>query len=178
MIKNKNSPLFLSIPHSGEQIPSEAYWLKNLSEEVLMRDVDRFVDQLYKPIIKNLNIPIVISDWHRYVIDLNRKTNEFDSQSVQGSSNPVGTYTRGLHWSVTTFGEILIKKPISKDLHQKLVEKYYKPFHKSIVCLREKLKSLNSLTGNVFHLGLTQYALSRDSTASRPRGDKGRCDYQ
>ena len=60
-----------------------------------MRDVDRFVDQLYEPVIKKLNLPTVTTCWHRYVVDLNRREDEFDSQTVTGSPRPGGECPRG-----------------------------------------------------------------------------------
>ncbi len=126
------TPFFISIPHSGEEIPQEVTWLKGLDEAHLMRDVDRFVDRLYKTAIDDLKLPAIVTKWHRYVIDLNRKPDEVDCDSVQGSTNPSGTHPKGLHWSVTTFGEKLISEPMSMELHQKLVKDYYQPFHDSL----------------------------------------------
>ncbi len=37
-------PLLVTIPHSGEKIPPQTPWLKTLPEEILMCDVDRYVD--------------------------------------------------------------------------------------------------------------------------------------
>ena len=48
-------PFFVSVPHSGERIAEETPWLNGLDETVLMCDPDRYVDQLYKPVIDELN---------------------------------------------------------------------------------------------------------------------------
>ncbi len=141
-------PLFLSIPHSGEKVPPEAHWLQNLPEEVLFRDVDRFVDQLYGPVIKKLDLPVVMTPWHRYVVDPNRGREEIDNLTV-ADTGP-GAHTRGLHWSQTTLGEPLIKEPLSLELHQQLVKDYYQPFHKAIREMGQKLKT----KARVFHLDL------------------------
>ncbi len=141
-------PLFLSIPHSGEKIPPEAHWLKNLPEVILFRDVDRFVDQLYEPSIRKLNLPTITTPWHRYVVDPNRGKDEIDSRTVAGAGS--GFHTRGLHWSQTTLGEPLITKPLSMDLHRQLVRDYYQPFHDAIRKTGQKLKT----EGQVFHLDL------------------------
>lgn len=125
-------PFFISIPHSGEKIPSTVKWLEGLPEEILMCDVDRYVDAIYYPIISKLKIPSIVSEWHRYVVDLNRWISDIDQSSVVGSENLVGTHPKGLHWSVTTKGFQLLKTPMSKDLHEELVNKYYHGFQKSI----------------------------------------------
>lgn len=140
---------FVTIPHSGEKIPSEVDWLSFLKEPTLMRDVDRFVDQLYVPTLSAKKIPSVIATCHRYVIDLNRLENEYDQTAVVDAPWPQGKYPKGLHWSVTTVGEILMPKPMSQALHQQLVETYYKGFHQQVQELIEKLKS-----PAVYHLDL------------------------
>lgn len=144
------TPFFISIPHSGEEIPQEVTWLQGLSEPHLMRDVDRYVDRLYKKAISELGLPSVVTKWHRYVVDLNRKTDEIDCDSVQGSSNPSGTHPKGLHWSVTTFGERLIKEPMSLELHEKILKEYYHVFHDSVKSQFEYFKKQGF--ANVFQL--------------------------
>jgi N-formylglutamate deformylase len=141
--------LIVSIPHSGEMIPPQVGWLKALPEPVLMRDVDRYVDQLYKTVLQNQKIPHVIADCHRYVIDLNRLPAEYDASSVVGAAFPAGKHPKGLHWSVTTLGENLISQPMSMALHEELVEKFYSPFHDDVKKLASKI-----LPQEVFHLDL------------------------
>lgn len=143
-------PFFISCPHSGEKIPLEANWLQEKDPICLLRDVDRFVDIFYRPLAKKFNIPFVYSPWTRYAVDLNRLPGDVDSNSVIGSPNSAGTYTTGLHWVKTSRDEVLMDRPISKDLHDILVETYYEPFHNAIKAHFEHYK----LQGNkrVFHL--------------------------
>ncbi|MGE0527053.1 MAG: N-formylglutamate amidohydrolase [Bdellovibrionales bacterium] len=123
---------FISIPHSGERVPPEVTWLHSLPEPILMCDVDRYVDRLYAPVVEALGFPCVKTEWHRYVVDLNRIPTDVDADSVQGSSNPSGRFTTGLHWVKTTRGMRLMPHPISQDLHTHLVERYFEPFHHEI----------------------------------------------
>jgi N-formylglutamate deformylase len=151
MTNHPELPFFVSIPHSGEKVPVEVSWLSQLDEVTLMRDVDRYVDALYEPAINKLKIPSIVSPWHRYVIDLNRKEDEYDANAVVGAPHPAGTHPKGLHWSVTTHNETLISQPMSSELHEKLLRDYYKPFHDSVLQLRQRL--LESF-GVVYHLDL------------------------
>ena len=89
-------PLLITIPHSGEQIPPETPWLHGLDEPLLMRDVDRYVDKLYAPVIGKLHIKNLIAPWHRYAGDLNRYADDVDQDSVKNHANPSGTHPRGL----------------------------------------------------------------------------------
>lgn len=143
-------PFFVSIPHSGERVPEEADWLKNLPEVILMRDVDRFVDQLYQSHLEHLKIPFVKTQWHRYAVDLNRLAGDVDEDSVLGSDNKSGTFTQGLHWVKTTKSETLMGKPITKDLHDLLVQKYFDPFHEQVRAQFSHFKSQGCK--NIYHL--------------------------
>ncbi|HMN69765.1 MAG TPA: N-formylglutamate amidohydrolase [Bdellovibrionales bacterium] len=125
-------PFFLSIPHSGERIPAEATWLEGLPEPVVMCDVDRYVDRLYAPVVKELKLTCVQTQWHRYVVDLNRLPDDVDADSVEGDANPSGKFTTGLHWVKTTRGAPLMAKPISRKLHDTLVARYFEPFHSDV----------------------------------------------
>lgn len=144
-------PFFASIPHSGEQVPDEVFWLKGLQEPKLMRDVDRYVDFLYKPVLNQLKISTIITPWHRYVVDLNRKPDEYDATAVKGAPHPKGTHPKGLHWSQTTLAETLISEPMEAMLHEDLVKSYYKPFHDSVLELRASFKQQ---FGCAYHLDL------------------------
>ncbi len=126
-------PLLVTIPHSGEEVPLEVHWLQNLKEEVLMCDVDRYVDRLYGPTLKSLDIPHVVARWHRYVVDLNRFPDDVDADSVVGHPNPSGKFSKGLHWVFTTKGTRLMPTPIPKEFHDVLLRKYYDSFHVEIV---------------------------------------------
>lgn len=143
-------PLIVSIPHSGEQIPPQATWLKGLPEEILMCDVDRFVDLLYTPALTQLTIPHITTQWHRYAADLNRLPDDVDSASVQGHPNPAGTFSRGFHWEITTYKYPLMKEPMSVQVHKELVDLIYTPFHAGLEALfvEQKEKGFTK----VFHI--------------------------
>lgn len=128
----KQLPFFISIPHSGENVPDFCDWLKNLPEEILMCDVDRFVDRLYEPAMDALKIPYVKTEWHRYAADLNRIPEDVDRDSVEGNTNPSGMHNRGFHWVVTTYNHQLMSKPTTREIHQKLVDLIYVPFHNQV----------------------------------------------
>lgn len=125
-------PFIVTIPHSGEQIPTEATWLQGLGEPLVMCDIDRFVDRLYVPTLEELKIPAVVAEWHRYVVDLNRVPEDIDQDSVVGSVSPSGTHPNGYHWVFTTRGTRLMPKPISRELHGEWTQKIYEPFHQAV----------------------------------------------
>lgn len=145
-------PFFVTLPHSGEKVPDECFWLKNLDEKVLMCDVDRFVDLLYQDSLRKLNIPFHKTEWHRYAVDLNRIPSDIDCESVIGSLNPAGKYNRGYHWVVTTHNAKLMQSPIDQNLHEKLTELIYTPFHQGVKELYAFFE--NAQFKNIYHLDL------------------------
>ncbi len=146
----KNS-FFLTIPHAGETIPAQTPWLKHLAEEVLMCDVDRYVDRLYLPVIQKHQIPHVLTKWHRYAGDLNRLADDVDAGSVKDHKNPKGQYSRGFHWTITTTNVPLMTEPMSEQTHQELVDLIYQPFHREIQNFHSEKRALQQ---NVYHLDL------------------------
>lgn len=141
---------FVSIPHSGEKVPAETDWLPALPEPILMCDVDRYVDRLYLPAIRKMGIPSVVAEWHRYVVDLNRLPGDIDVDSVIGAPNPSGKFTQGLHWVKTTRGQTLLPKPITMDLHNLLVKKYFEPFHAQVRKVYEDFRKIGF--NKIYHL--------------------------
>lgn len=125
-------PFFVTIPHSGEEIPPEIHWLKDLPEPIQMCDVDRYVDILYSPSLEKYRIPFVTTQWHRYFADLNRTPDDVDMSSVQGSKKPTGSHPTGFIWTVTTKGDQLLPQPIEPDIFRQIVLKYWQPFHDQV----------------------------------------------
>jgi N-formylglutamate deformylase len=158
---------FVSIPHSGERVPAETTWLAGLPEPILMCDVDRFVDQLYKPAIAALKLPHVLTEWHRYVVDLNRLKDDIDVDSVVGAPHPSGKFARGLHWIITTTGEKLMSQPMNMQLHEQLVAKYFEPFHQQVRAQYQNFAELGAKP--IFHIDLH----SMPSLGTKQHNDPG-----
>ncbi len=140
-----------TIPHSGEKIPPEALWLKDLDEVTLMGDVDRYVDHLYEESLKKLKIPYIKTEWHRYAADLNRLDTDVDADAVVGNSNPSGTFPRGFHWVYSTQGEKILKSPLSLKNHHDLIARVYAPFHQDVQSLAQQLLKQGK---SLYHLDL------------------------
>jgi len=166
-VTSSMKPFFISIPHSGERIPPEVQWLKSLAEPVVMCDVDRYVDRLYEPVLRDLGLPFVKTEWHRYVVDLNRVVEDVDCDSVLGSSNPSGKFTSGLHWVKTTRGHQLMPAPITSELHGQLVERYFKPFHAQVQNFYAEFRSRGAR--EIYHLD----AHSMPSRGTKAHRDPG-----
>jgi N-formylglutamate amidohydrolase len=142
--------LFVSIPHSGEKVPPQTPWLNSLPEEVLMCDVDRYVDFLYEPALQKLKLPFVKTEWHRYAADLNRLPDDVDASSVEGHKNPAGSFSRGFHWVITTYKTPVQPAPMSLQAHNELVKLIYDPFHSGIKKLADQAWSTGAK--KIYHI--------------------------
>lgn len=143
--------LLVTLPHSGEKIPTQCFWLNQLPEPILFADADRYVDQLYLVALNEIRAEVVSTQWHRYVVDLNRVPEDTDVTSLEGSPNPAGTHPRGFHWVHTTKKETILPKPLSRELHLELKRLVYDEFHSAIEKSVQKLK-LDQF--EIFHLDL------------------------
>ena len=161
------NPLIASIPHSGERIAPEAHWLKDQAPEALLRDVDRFVDKLYEPVLQNLKIPYAVTSWSRYNIDCNRRPDDLDVKAVKiPQAQRTSNYSFGLYWLTTTYEESLITEPLDEKTHKAIFERCYEPFHKELSHLIETVKKEHK---EVYHLDLH----SMPSQATRVHGEQG-----
>ncbi len=138
------SPFFITVPHSGEEIPKIVSWLSSHEETILMADVDRYVDLFYEQISVDKQIPFVKTNWHRYVVDLNRSPTDVDQDSVIGSSKQSGSHSDGFHWVKTKQGKQLMSEPITQSLHEELIQLCFEPFHNQVRALYKKLLSNNN----------------------------------
>lgn len=164
---NQTVPFFVSIPHSGEKVPDITPWLKNLPEEILMSDVDRYVDILYKPALETLEIPHQLTEWHRYAVDLNRIPTDVDASSVAGAPKLEGTHYDGYHWVMTKNEVRLMPAPMTQQTHEELTQLIYEPFHAGVRNHYNFFKNKNYK--NVFHLD----AHSMPSLGTRMHRDPG-----
>ncbi len=168
-------PLFLTIPHSGEIIPPEATWLKGVSQGIMLTDVDRFVDRLYAPLTRQLSLPALVTCVHRYVADLNRYPDDIDADAVEGVEAPSGEFSKGFHWVMTTRGDRIMNRPISRDLHDRLVRDYHDTFHNEIDRkVTELRKRIDPSHTRVFHLDC--HSMPSQGTAAHVDSGENRAD--
>lgn len=166
------SKILVTIPHSGEKVPTELTpWLANLSEDILMCDVDRYVDRLYEPALKALALPHIKTEWHRYAGDLNRLDTDVDQDSVEGSKNAPGKFSRGFHWVKTTTEIQLMKSPMAPAVHDSLVELIYHPFHQAV---QKAHHDIHKRFGEVYHLDL--HSMPHQGTSQHRDPGEARAD--
>jgi N-formylglutamate deformylase len=115
-----NSPLLISIPHSGTLIPDQIS--RRLTADAKnLPDTDWFVDQLYHW-VRETGAGVMIAGYSRYVIDLNRPPDDKPLYS---------TRTTGLVPLVSFSGESVYFQGQEPEPAECLsrTEKFWKPYH-------------------------------------------------
>ena len=130
--KKGNSPLLISIPHDGKKIPSDIE-ARLTDKAKAIPDPDWPTERLYE-FVNNRDVSMLIADYSRYVIDLNR--------NPEGDVLYPNQFNTGLCPTVNFEGEHLYsegKKLSKKEIAQR-VEKYWKPYHDKIQEELQRLK--------------------------------------
>ena len=135
-LRQGNSPLVVSMPHSGTYLPT---WLKpRLTEAGLsIADTDWHLAHLYN-FLDDLDATVIMATHSRYVIDLNRPSD--DVSLYQGQS------TTGL-CPIDAFNEApiyLAGQAPSADEIQMRITQYWQPYHDA---LNSQLQSIKAMHG-------------------------------
>jgi formiminoglutamase len=107
-------PLLLSVPHAGLLIPDEVKELVTLSEQDIIEDGDKGAAEIYWPLEREV-AAFVTTKVARAIVDMNRAEDDRRQDGI------VKTHTC---WNVPVYGE-----PLSEELVQILLERYYRPYH-------------------------------------------------
>ncbi|MDX1554423.1 MAG: N-formylglutamate deformylase [Xanthomonadales bacterium] len=122
-VQESDSPLIISVPHAGTQIPAD---IKDRMrpESLFLPDTDWFVDKLYGW-ARVEHASLVSTAWSRYVIDVNRPPDDSPMYERPGT---------GLVPLETFAGDPIYRQgraPEASEISQRL-EAYWKPFHRAL----------------------------------------------
>lgn len=107
-------PVLISLPHAGIEIPEEVKTLVRLNRYEIRRDGDEQAAEIYGP-LKTLVAAFVTTDIARAFVDLNR------AEDDRGADGVVKTDT--------VFNVRVYDKPLTADLIDVLLARYYRPYH-------------------------------------------------
>ncbi len=119
-----DSPLLVSIPHAGLEIPSDI--ANRMTDRAhLLADTDWHIPQLYN-FLDDLGASVITASQSRYVVDLNRPPG--------GESLYPGQATTGLTPTTTFDGDALYRDGSEPDKEETdaRVERYWRPYHDRI----------------------------------------------
>lgn len=155
-------PVIISRPHGGLSVPAEVQQDLAIDQVALYNDCDLWLDQLYdfrpqtmeqddaRGVLAQFNMPIA-----RALIDVNRP--------LEWLGKPDGPIK-----SQTSYGETIYKQPLTDDMIQLLLDKYWLPYHNRMeTALQENAHAIQLLVDghNMAQYGPSAY---RDAGIKRP----------
>lgn len=114
-------PVLLSIPHGGREKPPELEEHLCISEKDLFDDSDPFVIEIYD--LGDKVEKVISTNIARAFVDLNRSIRDLPPENPDGLIKSSTCYQKPIY--------ILGKEP-DYSLREDLIQKYYRPYHKSI----------------------------------------------
>lgn len=135
-LRRGNSPLMVSMPHVGTQLPE---WLvSRMNQEVLLLpDTDWLLEELYD-FLDELDVTVIAAKYSRYVVDLNRSSDDvslYPGQKVTGLC-PTDTFEDSQVYSGSD------ALPDSEEILQR-VETFWQPYHQTIMAELARIKQLH-----------------------------------
>lgn len=135
-----DSPLVVSVPHAGTDVPSEDAPLLALEGNALLRDADLFVDRLAAG-VPALGVPVLRALVSRYVLDVNRAPDDVDREVCPALDRPTRVSARGLVWRVTTEGAPVLKRPLTAAELEGRIARIHRPYHDALARLLEERRA-------------------------------------
>ncbi len=135
-------PVVVGVPHAGDWIPDEVRSEMIIGDQVLRRDLDLYVDKLWKA-APSLGATLLVSQVSRYVVDLNRAIDDVSPLTVEGGvrvTAPGYYQDRGVVWQTTTSGKAVMAGPMSKSQFDKRIAQYYTPYHQALAIEIERVR--------------------------------------
>ena len=137
-------PIVVDVPHAGEWIPPEMKEEMAVGDRTLRRDLDLYVDEIWKD-APQLGATLIVSNVSRYVIDLNRSDRDISEHTVLGGKrvHQPGFYQdRGVVWRTTTDGTPVMAGPLTKAQFDRRIETFHTPYHGAIAGEIARIKEM------------------------------------
>ncbi len=125
------TPVVVEVPHAGVIVDDETRATLAVSEHMIARDADLYVDDLYANAPK-LGATLIVAHISRYVCDLNRSRADVDALTVSGGSAPNNPH--GLIWRLTTDGSSALRSPpLPYAELERRIAQFYEPYHAALI---------------------------------------------
>src|SRR5262245_30502979 len=130
-----DSPVLVEVPHAGLALdPEAASWIAAPARS-LARDADLYVDELFAD-TPSVGATLLCSRLSRYVIDLNRKEDDYDGATVV--DGPARDRPRGVVWRLTSEGIPVLRDRLPAMEFERRLLGFYRPYHAAIRRILER----------------------------------------
>lgn len=130
-------PVVVEVPHASVCIDPRTMAYCIASARSVARDADLYVDQLVARVTA-CGATVLVADRSRYVVDLNRSRNDYDSLAVEGG--PLAKAPRGVIWRLTTDHDPVLVAPLARKEYERRIESIYEPYHAALAALVEQTR--------------------------------------
>ncbi len=154
----------VEIPHAGLFVDAPTMAFTVAPARSVGRDADLYVDEVFSA-AHTLGATVLVAQWSRYVVDLNRAATDYDGLSVEGGG--AENRPRGLVWRLSTEGDPVLARRLSRPELERRMRTLYEPYHQR---LAELLADKRARFGHAILL----CAHSMPSTGRRGHVDVGR----
>ena len=142
--EQQTTPIVVDVPHAGEWIPEDVLQEMAVGDQVLRRDLDLYVDQLWHE-SASLGATLIRSTVSRYVVDLNRAGDDVSPKTVRGAKRidqPGYYHERGVVWRTTTDGTPVMGGLMSREAFDRRIATFHTPYHATIHAEIERVKAM------------------------------------
>ncbi len=133
-----DSPVLVEIPHAGLELDAPTMnWLVAPARSIA-RDADLYVDELYTD-APRLGATVLRANVSRFAVDLNRASDDFDGQTVEGGST--ADRPRGVVWRLTSEGCQVQRERMPRVELERRLDRYWRPYHQALAALLERKRA-------------------------------------
>ncbi len=130
----QTTPIVVDVPHAGEWIPDEVLGEMAVGDQVLRRDLDLYVDRIWRR-SPEMGATFIHSNVSRYVVDLNRAEDDVSPKTVEGArriKRPGYYHDRGVVWRTTTDGTPVMSSAMTPEVFARRIARFHTPYHTAI----------------------------------------------
>ncbi len=124
------TPVLVEVPHAGIAIPTELVDSVVPPADAVLRDADLRVDELYAG-APSVGASLLTARFSRFVVDLNRKADDADSQTVEGFPLDI-VQPRGVVWRLTTDGRPALTRALARSEFDSRIARFHAPYHAAL----------------------------------------------
>lgn len=137
----QSTPILVDVPHAGEWIPEDVLAEMAVGDQVLRRDLDLYVDEIWAGAPER-GATLIASKVSRYVVDLNRAPDDVSPLTVVGAQKidkPGYYHDRGVVWRTTTDGTPVMSGPMSQQAFMRRIRTFHEPYYAAIEAEIERI---------------------------------------